>query len=239
MNKKHLIIFFVVLTMIISYINVNYIGKKINPSIAKYATVEAKRIATVVVNESVNNVVSKANIDEDILSLTKNREEEIQIIDFNTKNVNALLKRVSEEVQEKILRLEEGDSTDLPLGSSIRGDNFKNIRTGIVCEIKGGSLLGETLLSNTGPSIPIKLSFIGEVLTSIRTNVKSYGINNAYLEVNIEVQVTERITMPILTKNVTITKDIPIAMKVIQGKVPSYYNDSMEKLSQSYSLPLN
>ena len=138
----------------------------------------------------------------------------------------------------EILKLENGEDANLPVGNSIKGTMFKNIRSGIVCEIKGGSLFGETLLANTGPSIPIRLSFIGEVLTSIRTNIKSYGLNNAYLEVDVEVKITERITMPISTKDVTIKKNIPIAMKVIQGRVPSYYNENIERLSESYSLPL-
>lgn len=238
MNKRNLTIFLIIITIVLSYYNVIKIGKKISPGIIRYANIEAKRIATLVINESVNEVVDKTNIDKNLLNLNKNEENEIKLIDFNTQNVNYLLKEVSETVQKKILKLEDGKATNLPVGNSVKGTMFKNIKSGIVCEIKGGSLFGEALFANTGPSIPIKLSFIGEVLTSIRTNIKSYGLNNAYLEVDIEVKVTERITMPISTKDVIIKKNIPIAMKVIQGRVPSYYNESIERLSESYSLPL-
>ena len=238
MNKRNITIFLIIITTVLSYYNVIKIGKKISPGIIKYANIEAKRIATLVINESVNEVIDKTDIDKNLLNLTKNDDNEIQLIDFNTQNVNLLLKEVSETVQEKILKLENGEDANLPVGNSIKGTMFKNIRSGIVCEIKGGSLFGETLLANTGPSIPIRLSFIGEVLTSIRTNIKSYGLNNAYLEVDVEVKITERITMPISTKDVTIKKNIPIAMKVIQGRVPSYYNENIERLSESYSLPL-
>lgn len=237
-NKKKLAIFLIIITTIVSYYNVIKIGKKISPGIIRYANIEAKRIATLVINESVNEVVDKTDLEKNLLKLNKNEEDEIQLIDFNTQNVNILLKKVSEAVQDRILKLEDGEDVNLPVGKSIKGASFKNVKSGIVCEIKGGSLFGEILFANTGPSIPIKLSFIGEVLTSIRTNIKSYGLNNAYLEVDIEVKITERITMPISTKDVTIIKNIPIAMKIIQGSVPNYYNESLERLSESYSLPL-
>ncbi len=240
MKKRNLTIFLIVITIILSYLNINNISKKINPNILKYSTTEAKRVATVITNDAVNEIVDNKDLDNSLFSITKNDKDEIQMIDFNTKNVNDLLKEVSKKVQDNILKLEEGKTADFSLGNSIKGKSFPHIRNGIVCEIKGGSLISDdVLLANIGPSIPVKLSFIGEVLTSIKTNIKNYGINNAYLEVNVEVKLTERITVPVLTKDITIIKNIPIAMKVIQGKIPNYYNESIEKLSGIYSLPLD
>lgn len=238
MKKRKLCIILILFVLISSYFVNNFISRKVSSSIFGYASIEAKRFATLLINTSVSNVVSKDKISDTLLSLTKNSDGEIQMIDFNTLSVNSLLQDVSIEVQNNILKLENGDSSFLPIGKSLKGSSFKHVRNGIVCELKGGGLFGNSLFANTGPSIPVRLSFIGEVLTSIKTSIKSYGINNAYLEVDVSVKVDMRITMPLSTKDKSITKNIPIMMKVIQGKVPNYYHDSLEKSSESYSLPL-
>lgn len=238
MSKKRLCIFLIILVIILSYFTNNFISKKTNSSILNYASVEAKRFATLLINTSVSNVIDKKEVSNELLILTKNNTGQIQMIDFDIGKVNHLLQDTSIEIQKNILKLEDGDSSFLPVGNSLLGKSFKHVRNGIVCELKGGGILGNSLFSNTGPSIPIKLSFIGDVLTSIKTVVKSYGINNAYLEVDMSVKVEMRITMPLSTKDKKITKNIPIAMKVIQGIVPNYYNGILEKSSESYSLPL-
>ncbi len=238
MKKKKLCLVLICLVLLYSSFENNYISCKTNSSVLGYASIEAKRFANLLIHTSVSNVVEKEKINGDILTLTKNSNGEIQMIDFDAKSVNSLLQDVSVEIQNNILKLENGDSSFLPIGKSLRGESFKHVRSGVVCELKGGGIFGNSLFANTGPSIPIKLSFIGEVLTNIQTSIKSYGINNAYLEVDISVKVDMRITMPLSTKDKSVTKNIPIAMKVIQGRVPNYYHDMLEKSSESYSLPL-
>ena len=39
----------------------------------------------------------------------------------------------------------------------------------------------------------------------------------------IDVKVDTRIILPIISKEITINANIPIAMKVVQGKIPDYY----------------
>ena len=50
--------------------------------------------------------------------------------------------------------------------------DLKKIKKGVVCEIPTGMLLSDTLLANNGPVIPIKLNFIGQVMTHFKTEVK-------------------------------------------------------------------
>lgn len=209
-----------------------------NPSILRYATLETKRVAISIINTSVNELLDKKELQEDLFELTKNESGEIQMIDFNTKSVNKILKMVSENIQQKLIALEEGKTEGIEVSESLKGKNFKNIKKGIVCEISSGSILGNSIFANTGPMIPVKLTFIGNVQTSIDTQIKTYGINNAYLEVNIEVFITERVVIPTFTQETTIKRKIPIAMKVIEGKIPAYYYDGLQKTSPSYTLPI-
>ena len=95
------------------------------------------------------------------------------------------------------------------------------------------------LLGNSGPLIPIKLNFIGQVTSNIKTKVQSYGINSVYFEVSISVEVKERVSMPLRSKDVTVKTSIPIAMKIIQGSIPNYYTSPFSSDSGQFSLPIS
>ena len=38
------------------------------------------------------------------------------------------------------------------------------------------------------------------------------------------IEVTEEVIIPFNTKQIKVVNDIPIAIKIVQGKVPNYYN---------------
>ena len=67
------------------------------------------------------------------------------------------------------------------------------------------------------------MQLIGDVASSISTNVKEYGINNALIEVGVTIEVNSRVILPYISNDIKIKGTIPIALKVIQGKIPSYY----------------
>ena len=60
-------------------------------------------------------------------------------------------------------------------------------------------------------------------MSNIETEVKPYGINNAYVEVRISLTVTARIVLPFVIENVVISNVIPISMNIVQGNVPEGY----------------
>lgn len=236
-NKSKFLILSLILAIITSFILVSKIGEQIKPSLIRYATVEAQRFSNIIVNHAVDEIVQN-NLDNDkIFTIVKNKNDEIETIDFNTKNVNKILELITKNIQEKLFAVETGNIEKLKINDGLKGINIENLKKGVVCEIPAGSLYGASLLANTGPIIPVKLSFIGKVNTTITTNIKEYGINNVYLEVNVRVEVMERITMPIFTEEVKSENDIPIAIKVIQGKIPNYYSNGLETNSNSYTLP--
>lgn len=239
MTKNKFFLFTIILILLTSYISIKLISKKLAPGVIKYSTIEAERITTTIINESVNEIMTNEKNKNEIFSLTKNNQNEIQIIDFNTKEVNQLLKQISENIQTKILDLEKGEVDNLEISDSLKGKSFPKIKNGVVCEISSGSIFDNDLLANAGPLIPVKLTFVGKVETAIKTNIKTYGINSAYLEVNIIVTISERLILPAISKDIVIKKQAPLAMKVIEGKIPTYYNGYIEQSSQNYSLPIN
>ena len=59
------------------------------------------------------------------------------------------------------------------------------------------------------------------------TNVKEYGINNSLITVSVEIKVELMVILPFSTDYVNITNYVPIAIKLIQGKVPQVYGGSL------------
>lgn len=237
-NRKKILFLSLGLILLSSYLSVSVLGKMMNAGILRYANLEAKRVTISIINTSVNEMIEEKKLQENLFEITKNQAGEIQMIDFDTKSVNQILKRTSENIQRRLIALEEGNTTDIEVSENLKGKNFPNRKKGIVCETNSGSIFGNSLFANMGPVIPVKLTFIGNVQTSIDTQIKDYGINNAYLEVNIEVTITERIVIPTYTEEAVIKRKIPIAMKVIEGKIPAYYLEGLQQSSPSYTLPI-
>lgn len=237
-RKKFTILFWVLVSSFsFAIILVNIVNAKIGPGIASYSEIEAKRFAIYMVNYSLDKNFIK-ELDNNIFEIVKNNQGEVQLIDFKAREANLLLENVTKKVQDNLIKLENGNIKNIDLANTFYGLRFKNIKKGVVCELPTGMLLSDTLLANNGPVIPIKLNFIGQVMTHLKTEVKSYGINSVYLTSSIKIEVRERITMPSRTKEVVVKTEVPLSIKVIQGSIPDYYLNSLTKDSASYSLPV-
>ena len=230
--------FFLVILYFSSFFLINLLSFKINPILYNYVNLEVERITSNVIDGSINEILTH-NIDGDLFIVTKNSSGEIQTIDYDTKKVNQLLKMISSDIQHKLIEFEDGKLDNIMIADSFRGKNFRYMKNGVVCEVPIGSLSGNSFLSNLGPVIPVKMSFLGQVSTNLHTKISDYGINNVYLEINIHVEIKERITMPVMSKDSTIKIDSPLSIKIIQGSIPKYYGGIMSQDSNLFSLPNN
>ncbi|MBQ2639947.1 MAG: sporulation protein YunB [Bacilli bacterium] len=238
--KKKLknIIFIISSVLVLSFFLIQISSKRINPILYNYINLEAERITSNIINGSVNEILSK-EIDKNLFIIEKNKNEEIQIINYNTKEVNKLLKNISKNIQRKLILLEDGKLKQATISDTFKGKRFNYVKNGIVCEIPVGSLSNNGFIANMGPIIPIKMSFLGQINSNLETKVTNYGINNLYLEINVKVEVKEKVTMPKMSKNSTIKVTAPLTVKIIQGVVPEYYGGNLNQDSHIFSLPHN
>ena len=237
MKKLKLILGIVFLAFLISVVFVLCIGKKLNPTIRNYSTVEAKRFGTFIINYSLDKDFLKS-LNGDIFETTNNNKGEIQMIDFKTKEVNEVLEKATAKVQKQLIDLENGNIDNMNIADTFKGLRYEKIKNGVVCELPRGVVFSNVLFSNSGPIIPIKFNFIGQVLTNLNTKVETYGINSVYIEVKLHIEITELITMPLKTEEVKIETDVPLTIKVIQGSIPNYYQQQLQKDSSIFTLPI-
>ena len=237
MKKLKLILGIVFLAFLISVVFVLCIGKKLNPTIRNYSIVEAKRFGTFIINYSLDKDFLKS-LNGDIFETTNNNKGEIQMIDFKTKEVNEVLEKATAKVQKQLIDLENGNIDNMNIADTFKGLRYEKIKNGVVCELPMGVVFSNVLFSNSGPIIPIKFNFIGQVLTNLNTKVETYGINSVYIEVKLHIEITELITMPLKTEEVKIETDVPLTIKVIQGSIPNYYQQQLQKDSSIFTLPI-
>lgn len=209
---------------------------KVNPILTKYVNLEVERITSNVVDASVNEILTNG-LDQELFVISKNRYDEVEMIDYDTKKVNLLLKEINQTIRNKLVQLEEGNIDQFLISSSLKGQKFTKVEGGVVCELPLAALTGNGFFTNLGPSIPLKMSFLGQVKSSLKTKVTDYGINNLYLELSVHVEIRERVTFPKVSQDKVVKIDAPLSIKIIQGVVPEYYGGIIDRNSQSFSFP--
>lgn len=211
--KKKYIVFFFFFLIIIYLINTAF--NSINHYYLNYSENEARKIVTDTITKTINNEILKKIDNDNLYKIIRNKNEEIEMIDFDSYLINLLYKDITEN-----------------LSKNLKKD--QNKINNVSFYIRTGSVFKNPMFANKGPKIPIKLELIGSVLTGVDSKITDYGINNSLIEIFIHVEVKEKIILPTASKDITITNDIPISYKVIKGTVPSYYSGK----NSSYLLPV-
>ena len=217
----------------------NNINKKFTPILLETAELEIGKFSTIVVNKAIAQVLEDKINTEDLFDTIMNEKGEIQTIDFNPIIVNQVLNVATSVVQNNLKLLEQGNLDTIGIYDMDLPENrIKDLKKGIITKIPIGVITGNSILANLGPSIPIRLHYIGDVNSNITTKITQYGINNALVEIGVKLQITAQIILPFTTNKMLLDCDIPLAIKMIQGNVPNYYGSGLVKDSSLYSIPL-
>lgn len=217
----------------------NYINKKASPIIMQYATLEAKKLSSIVINKAVSKHITEKINSDDLFFITKDEKGEIKAIDFNTSLINKFLTETTNSVQMNLKNIEKGNVDALEFQDSIVVDyDRKKLEKGIIYEVSSGVLIGNPILANTGPKIPIKISLVGDAISNVSTNVKNYGINNALIEVFVNIKIQEKVVLPFYNNNIEIKTKVPVALKIVTGTVPKYYGSSFNQDTPAVTIPL-
>lgn len=224
-----------VLSCVFSFFLLNFLGRKLNPILVRYVDVEANRFASNIVNSTVNEIIY--NNDEELFIIKQNKNLEVEMLDYDTRKVNKLLLVIINDIQGKLTNLEDGKIEEFNISNNFKLKNLRGVKRGVLCEVPIGALKGNSLFSNIGPNIPIRLAFIGQVQANLETKISSYGINNISIETNIVVTIEEMISMPVSSRTSTVVIRAPLSIKLLKGIVPDYYSN-IEGRSDTISVPI-
>lgn len=215
------------------------INKKVSPILIQYAETEMKRLSSLVINKAITKQMTEEIDFKNLFFVDKNSSGEINSIDFNSVIVNKVLSMCTSTVQLNLKYIEEGklDSIDISEDILTTYKNKKN-KDGIIFEIPSGIVFQNALLNNIGPKVPVRLHLVGNIESNIHTKISDYGINNALIEVFINIKVNEQVILPFVSKTITVENNIPVAIKIMSGKIPESYFGTVGKDSKTLSIPV-
>lgn len=196
--------------------------------------VEVKKITKRVLNESINKILLDYSEVNNLFVVEKDERGSIKAIDIDSSKSNRMLLLVNESINTYMRELENGKSSLIDIKNSLTTNKkIFSTKPGVILEIPMGVVTGNSLLSNLGPKVPIRVFLNGELKSQLRTKIENYGINNVLVKLMINVEISEQIVMPLVTREIVFDTDIIIAMKMIQGDVPDYYIGGIEQNKSS------
>ena len=174
-------------------------------------------------NNCIHKYIEESN-NLDLLKIERNNNQEIERIQYDTKILNQTRAQILDILENDLDYMAKGnlEAIDFNL-NKLSDEYYEKTNDGILFMVSIGSSTGNPFLANLGPKIPLNLKIIGDTTADITTNIKPYGMNNALIEVNIELKATVIIHMPFLSKEITVKNKIPLTIEIIKGTIPSYY----------------
>lgn len=240
-TKKVSLLVLVLCMMILSVFGfLRFLGNRVTPILLETSELEVQKISNYVANQAIYKTINEDVSFQNLFETVTSSDGSIQTVDFNSSTVNQILSITTNAVLQRLKDLESGQlDSDILASGYFSEEQLKHLKKGILKEVPIGLIMKNPLLSNLGPKIPIRIHYIGDVLGNITTSITSYGINNALVQIGIHLEITAQILLPYLTKEKVIEFDIPLSIKMIQGKIPNYYSGGIAKDSALYTLPID
>ena len=188
-------------------------NKKASPKLSHVANLEF----TKVINKIASDYHSLLDIPFDnLFTVTLNDKKEIA-----NKITNELLESINNASQNEYSNYLKNDL------------NYHQNNT-VLLMLPIGMVSNYVFLNNLGPRLPIIFHFVNSVFTNVKTKMTNYGINNALVEIYLEVSLNYELITPVNFENKNINFNIMLGSKIINGTVPNWYGN--ELITQSSSV---
>lgn len=235
-SKKNIFIFTLILIFISLVFIINFIGNKITPGVVSYAETELEKFTTRIINSVISTEIKDISLEE-LFIITKDNNDYIKTIDYNPIVVNGVLSNITTKVDRLLRNVENGENLFELSNDILENYDIEKLKKGIIFEMAITTIFDNPLLSNLGPRIPVRIFMLGSTSSNINTKITNYGINNALIETSIVIDLKLQIVLPYKTEKVSFQNSIPISLKLIQGIVPNYYFNGIDKNSSSFIVP--
>lgn len=227
MKKKNLftvLIYILLVAFVLAGFIIYYFNKLLSPALIKSASYNVERITSVVVSNCVRKYLSRGDVNFDLVEVIKGSDDRVEFIRYNASNVNKISMDISDLVLEDINYMVLGEFEKINfILPNVTEQYYTEISDGIVLGISIGNIFNNNFMANIGPRIPLKLNMISNVEVEVKNSITEYGMNNALMEVYVEVRVTPVIVMPFLSKEIEVVEKIPLVTEIIQGEIPDSY----------------
>ncbi|WLR44309.1 sporulation protein YunB [Bacillus carboniphilus] len=204
------------------------INKGIEPTLKSIAVTETRRIAKIVINNAINKQINEEVDVEELIVVETDESGKLMTVDFNAQTITRFQAMITQKVLKNLREAEKGNMDVLEIPDIEIQKEGQSQEEGIIYHIPLGQATNNALLGNLGPKVPVRFYVIGDAISDVNKTVTPYGINNALIEIDVEVEVNVQVVIPFATERITVSDSIPIAIRSIQGEVPDFYNGNGE-----------
>lgn len=184
------------------------VKSRIEPSLEEVGRMRANIMVSQIVNKALNEQFYGTESMDDLLIRETNGDGQMDVLRANTKAMNLLITEICVELQKQYAERPED-----------------------VYAVPVGVLLGNKLLSQTSPSVDIRIKPISVSSVDFKTEFVSEGINQTKYKVYIELKSQVKVLAPLVSETFETTTTILVAEAVILGTVPdSYVNVPQEDI---------
>jgi sporulation protein YunB len=173
---------------------------RIKSSILQLARSEAQLIETTAINRIVNENVVKDIEYQELVTVHKDGQGRIVMIQPNTIMLNQIMTKTVIEVAQA--------------GRQMRNESIS---------IPAGQLLGPAFLAGYGPKLKVKIIPAGEVQVNVLNKFDQAGVNQTRHLIYFEIKSNIKIAVPYLDETIRVSTVIPLAETIIVGEVPQTY----------------
>lgn len=200
-----LVLFILVLFSVLSLMVAE---RQLAPVLRAWAQTRAISLATRAINVAVEEMMAVSLSNATMAYLIKDDSGRLQGVQYDMGEVN----RISSQATHKVLQ------TLNNLGEE-------------VFPIPLGQLTGFDFLASWGPGIPVRMIPVGGLTTTPVASFENAGINQTWHRLLLEIQVTMRVVVPLMTEEILVSTQVPVIEEVFIGEVPTWYFASREGFS--------
>ncbi|MGI5911909.1 MAG: sporulation protein YunB [Syntrophomonadaceae bacterium] len=210
-KRRRLVLLLIVILVLVTTI---YIDFKIKSSVLQLAKSQAQLSETAAINRIVNEKVVNTIGYQELVSVHKDEQGKIVMIQPNTIMLNQIMTRTVIEIANSINQMRE-DCIRIPVGQ----------------------LLGPSFIAGYGPKFNVKIIPSGEVYVNVLNKFDQAGVNQTRHLIYFKIDSNIKIAVPYLDEEIHVSTIIPLAETIIVGEVPkAYLNFSGEKNDKLYPL---
>ena len=162
--------------------------------------IKARAMVSSIMNGVVRERFQKEINAASLLLISTNNEGNIEMVQSDTGAMNLLVADLSAEIQKKYDTM-EAQEIAVPLGTLVKN----------------------SILTQIGPSIGIKVLPMSVSGSDFKTEFESQGINQTKYKVYVTLKSKVKIMAPLSTRTIETSSTVLIAEAVILGQVPSSY----------------
>ena len=171
------------------------------------------------VNIAINNLVTKvlANIDynrDDLVRITSDHDGNVSQVEYDTLKLNQILYASLDTIDDSLQAAQEGKKD--PITDRVF------FHEGIVYELPLGYLTHISMLSDVGPTLPIRMKILNHVDGEIKTISEPYGMNNTLLKIVLQVRIEAQAITVLNVNDISVVSEIPLVIQLVNGDIPNF-----------------